>query len=151
MEDKQKQSQYYKVQCSLQTLCETMKFVLEINLRCNPSKGTRNQFEDIVYGAFWAWFAYCGLGFKRQCTCGQSHSHTRLVCSKLPVMRHVNGGLGFSLHLNASGLGSVCYLVTVLLCDLGQIKPCEREAAFLLSCLDGKHHRAGIVPYCVLP
>lgn len=41
VEDKQKQSQYYKAQCSLQTLYKTMKFVLEINLRCDPQQGDK--------------------------------------------------------------------------------------------------------------
>lgn len=67
------------------------------------------------------------------------------------MMRCVNGGLGFSLHLNASDPGSVWDLITVLLCDLGQIKRCEREAAFQPFCLGGNHHRTGTVPYCVLP
>lgn len=55
-EDRQKQSQYNKVQCSLKTLYKTMKFVLEINLRCNliPAKAleSRYLFEDLVYDAF---------------------------------------------------------------------------------------------------
>lgn len=51
-----------------------------------------------------------------------SQSYTSVVCSKLPVMRRVNGGLGLRfLHLDASGLGSVPDLVMALLCDLGQI------------------------------
>lgn len=53
---------------------------------------------------------------------GDSQSHKSLVCSKLPVMRCVNVGLGLRfLHLIASDLGSVPDLVKALLCDLAQI------------------------------
>lgn len=70
VEDKQKQSQYYKVQCGLQTLYKTMTFVLEINLRCNPLQ----RHEISVWGytsmvPFEIDFSYCVLGFKRQFTC----------------------------------------------------------------------------------
>jgi len=49
-------------------------------------------------------------------------SHTNLVCSKRPVMRQADGGLGLRfLHLNTSDLGSIPDSVMALLCDLGQM------------------------------
>lgn len=78
-------------------------------------------------------------------------SHMSVMCSKLPVMRCVNGGSWVEiLHLNGSNLGSVPDLVMVLLIKSCLPIACEMEAAFLPSHLDGNHHRAGTAPYCVL-